>query len=502
MVAPQPSASAILWRRVNDHLEVFWVQRDARLAFAGGFYAFPGGRVDAADANAPVLQTIAPEETAHLSACARELFEETGVLCVRDADGARPSVSADERRALRRDLTERSPKSGERPGRFADLLRARGLAVDARDFAFAGRWITPRFMPIRFDARFYLVECPANETADVWEGELTHGEWIRPEVALARWRAGTALLHPPARHCLEVLAEDGPTPRGLERLRNPPDVDAESVAKRIDFQQGVLLIPLRTPTLPPWTHTNAFLLGEDALVLIDPGSPYPEEQAVLSGALRALASEGRRLTEILLTHWHHDHVAGAETIARETGARIVAHRETAARAGLRVDRLIDDGASWSLGSHRWRALYTPGHTRGDLCLLDESSGALLAGDTVAGMGTVVIDPPDGDMTDYVRSLERLATLQLRTIYPAHGPAIADGPAKITEYIRHRADREAQIARALAQRGRATPAELVADVYTDVSPALHPIAARSVLAVLEKLERAGKVRRAGSFFESV
>ena len=497
--ALKDSASAVLWRRsVGGDLEVFWAQRDARLSFAGGFYAFPGGRVDAADAAAPVRGADG-QARALLAACARELFEETGVLVARGPDGARASVPDAERRELRRLLTERSPKGGERPHLFAELLRARGLAVDAADFADAGRWVTPPFNPIRFDARFYLVEAPPCETAEVWEGELTHGEWIRPAAALAAWEAGRALLHPPAKHVLAVMNEDGPTPAGFERLRHPPDVDADHVAQRIDFQAGLLFVPLRSPTLPPWTHTNAFVLGDESLVLVDPGSPYPEEQAFLSGALHALENQGRRLTEVVLTHWHHDHVAGAVAIAREAGAKIAAHSETASRVDFKVDRLVEDGETWKLGRHSWRALHTPGHTSGHLCLLDDATGALVAGDTVAGSGTVVVDPPDGDMAEYMRTLERLAALDVRTIYPAHGPAVPDGPAKLAEYRAHRLAREAQVVAALSANAGAAPLELVPAVYTDVPAEMFPIAARSVLAILLKLEQEGRARRTGDNF---
>src|SRR5262249_23789008 len=151
------------------------------------------------------------------------------------------------------------------------------------------RWVTPPFLPTRFDARFFLVELPQGASAEIWPGELADGEWIRPEDALARWDDGSALLHPPAWHTLRSLALPQAQERPeavLEVLRDPPNSPwklpvEEHVVQRMEFQRGLVLVALRTPTLPPATHTNTMLLGEEQLWVVDPGSPWAEEQAVL-----------------------------------------------------------------------------------------------------------------------------------------------------------------------------------------------------------------------------
>src|SRR5437899_5728253 len=199
----RPAATVVLHRPGASGLEVFWVRRGEQLRFAGGFYAFPGGRVDAADAALPLAndEGLPASEAACIAAAARELFEETGV---RVAPGA-ARVPADARRAGREMLVRREmPRAKE--GAFADFLAAHGLTVDARAFTPAGRWVTPPAMPVRFDARFYLAELPRGESAEVWPGELVDGEWVRPEAALRRWEEGSALLHPPAWHTLRSLA--------------------------------------------------------------------------------------------------------------------------------------------------------------------------------------------------------------------------------------------------------------------------------------------------------
>ena len=526
--ASRPAASVVLVRRGPLGLEVFWVRRGEQLRFAGGFFAFAGGRVDAADAALPVdpagsggaEEPLAPEERACIAAAARELFEETGVLAVPGA-GRVPEA---ERRRVRAALTERppagtpgAPRAAAAPpagSPFFTLLAAHGLRIDARWFAPAGRWLTPPSVPTRFDTRFYLVELPPGEAALVWPGELADGEWITPRGALARWDDGSALLHPPAWHTLRCLAEPGPAAgdarAALPHLQNPSTavwklpIDG-FVVERMEFQRGVILVPLRTPTLPPATHTNCLLLGDDRLAVVDPGSPWPEEQAVLDKTLDLLAQEGRLAAEIVLTHYHHDHVAGAMTLSARLGLPIAAHARTAALlAGeVRIDRLIADSEPLGYGPRGWRALHLPGHTQGHLCWIEEGTGAVIAGDLVASGSTVVIDPPEGDMGDYLQSLERLLASGPGTIYPAHGQVVPAGAALLQRYVAHRLEREEKVAESLREgflaAGPRLPAELVPAAYRDVAPELHGLAERSLLAHLFKLVKDGRATESAGRF---
>ncbi|HLJ80523.1 MAG TPA: MBL fold metallo-hydrolase, partial [Ktedonobacterales bacterium] len=160
-----------------------------------------------------------------------------------------------------------------------------------------------------------------------------------------------------------------------------------------------------------------------------------------------------------------------------------------------ADATLADGDVVHVGERRLRALHTPGHRFDHLCFLLEDAGALFAGDLVAGVGTVVIAPPEGDLLDYMASLRRLLALDLQTILPAHGPAIEQPQALLAQYIAHREDRERQVLAGLAN-GPSTVAALVEGIYTDVDPKLHPVAALSVTAHLQKLEREGRVAREG------
>jgi glyoxylase-like metal-dependent hydrolase (beta-lactamase superfamily II)/8-oxo-dGTP pyrophosphatase MutT (NUDIX family) len=473
---PRAASAIILWREGATGREVFWVRRGKNLRFAGGFCAFPGGKVDRADEAIPIAGAAGLEAALLVSAC-RELFEETGILF---AEGAE-RLSTEARAALRRELL------GGRP--LADLLAQADLRLDPSALTPAGRWVTPSTVPVRFDARFFLAQPPPGQEAVVWPGELTDGGWISCAEALSLWRTGRVLLHPPNRWAVECLAK-APPPGCLEALRSPPHC-VDFVTQRIDFQENLLLVALRTPTLPPATHTNTYVVGDRELALVDPGSPDPDEQEHLFRVLGGLAAEGRRLTEIWLTHHHSDHVGGLEAVWNRLRVPVRAHPLT----GARMPISCIDTHEGDLLFGRWRALHTPGHARGHLCFWDEGTGALLAGDMVSSVSTIVIDPPEGDMSDYLGSLERLRDLGPRTLYPAHGMPVPDAVGKLEEYLAHRRMREGKVRRALEPGG--TLEEITRRAYDDTPEFLHPLAARSCLASLEKLAREGVARVEGA-----
>jgi glyoxylase-like metal-dependent hydrolase (beta-lactamase superfamily II) len=251
---------------------------------------------------------------------------------------------------------------------------------------------------------------------------------------------------------------------------------------------GIRVLALRTPTLPPATHTNIYLVGPDTgpVAVVDPGSPYPEEQAVLDQVLAGVPPAA-----VLLTHHHGDHIGGATALAERWSVPIVAHPATAERLAGRiaVTELAEDGDV----VYGATALFTPGHAPGHLCFA--VGDAVIAGDLVAGVGTILIEPRDGDMAVYFASLERLLARPPHALLPAHGPAIPDGHAKLREYLSHRRQREAKVCAALRDEPRSL-AELVADVYSDTPRPLWPLAERSLHAHLIKLVHDARAVDAG------
>jgi len=175
---------------------------------------------------------------------------------------------------------------------------------------------------------------------------------------------------------------------------------------------------------------------------------------------------------------------------------IAAHAETAARlaGSVRVDRELADGDEALVAGRALRAVFTPGHAPGHLCFLDVASRALIAGDMVAGVGTILVDPSEGDMIEYLASLERMAALAPTRLLPAHGPMIDDAVGRLRGYVAHRLMREGRVVAALERAGGpATARALVADAYADTPRPLWGLAERSLLAHLVKLEREGRAR---------
>jgi glyoxylase-like metal-dependent hydrolase (beta-lactamase superfamily II) len=237
------------------------------------------------------------------------------------------------------------------------------------------------------------------------------------------------------------------------------------------------------------TGTNTYVVRSDGgrVAVIDPGPVEPSHLA----AIRATAAPLGPIEVILVTHRHLDHLPAAIPLAAETGAPFTGHADLPD-----VQSAIADGDHPIDGL---QAVFTPGHTRDSLCFWAPTDGALFTGDLVAGAGTVVLDDQPDALQDYLGSLERLRTLQPRTLYPGHGPVVQDAVGKLSEYLDHRRRRVQEVLDALATRDAATVDELVAAIYPDVSPRLVPMAARNVRANLDKLLADGLVDRRGEAF---
>lgn len=259
------------------------------------------------------------------------------------------------------------------------------------------------------------------------------------------------------------------------------------------------IVRVLAPNPSPYTleGTNTWIVGEaptasDApgipsatgapVVVIDPG---PEDPAHLDEVAQAA---GPRVAAVLVTHDHPDHAPGAAAFA----ARVVAPLHAFRLAGAEHLR---DGQEVTAGGLTLTAVHTPGHTSDHIVFHVAARGALFTGDAVLGRGTSFIDPPDGDLAQYLRSLARMQELEPRTIYPGHGPVVLRACAKLQEYVDHRAEREQQIVDAISRDFR-TIADVVAEIYAAYPPQVHELAARSVLAHLLKLSAEGRAAHEG------
>ncbi|MEP6901276.1 MAG: MBL fold metallo-hydrolase [Actinomycetota bacterium] len=499
---PKDAAAIILLN--EDESKVLWAQRNPKISFLGGFHAFPGGKVDETDSQI-TIKNCGDKDFAKFIVCAvRELFEEVGVLLVRNGE----KLTKGQRTSLHDDLI-----SGR--SNFGEILADWNLWIDAEDFFDTGFWTTPQFSPVRFKTRFFIAKCPLRQAPYEAITEMLSPEFITPEEALKSWANSEVLISPPVLISLQKLEESFPQKHkdaketdlnistslrlcGEKLLEKSQNCDGK--INYIELNPRIICFPLKTETLPPATHTNCFIVGRKNFVVIDAASKDESEQARLFELIDSFIEKGFSCAGIIVSHLHRDHFGGETALQNHFRAKfgleipISAHKITTESLSGKVefqnfieaDEIIklkdESGAEFEL-----KALHTPGHARGHLCFYDEERGFLLSSDNVVNAGTVLIAPPEGDMTDYLNSLERMKNLpKLRHLCGSHGAAIFDARGKIEEYIEHRLEREKQVLEAF-QNGAKTAKEIAGIIYQNLNSQIFSLAVKSVEAHLEKLK---------------
>jgi glyoxylase-like metal-dependent hydrolase (beta-lactamase superfamily II)/8-oxo-dGTP pyrophosphatase MutT (NUDIX family) len=500
-VSAIPHAASVLLARAPGSAEILLVRRADALRFFGGFFAFPGGKVAPADASvASRPAERGPVQQPALRACRigaiRELFEETGVLLARRPDGSFPASGSDLDHLRREVVAERTT--------FAEALAQLDATPWDADLALVGELITPAFSSLRFATTFFGAHLPPNQTAEVWPGELEEGQWVDAAVLVERWTRGECLVTPPTIGMLQLLAGQ-PVDQAAALLGPLLRSLAAGATHPIHFAPGVQLLPLRTDVLPPSTHTNAYLIGQGSMYLLDPGTTIPEEEARLFAVLDGHQASGRRLTAVVLSHHHPDHTGAAAACADRYAVPVWAHPLTARalEGKVRITRTIQDAESLPLGtapdgSPDWhlRALHTPGHAPGHLAFYEPHYRLLFAGDMVSTMTSVVIAPPDGDLAVYLDSLRHLREYPCRLLLPSHGNGSASPRRTIDECIDHRLKREAQLLE-LLHTGPWRIVDLALEMYRGLPPALMRFAELQILAGLRKLQHEGRAEPNGT-----
>lgn len=500
MSQPRESAVIVPTRGEGTSLEIFWSRRQPHLRFLGGMHAFFGGSVEPNDHVVPMSPSEHPAPR-FFGCAARELFEEGGLLVTTDGlfHSAVPNPRAPELATVREGVLK-----GEID--FERWLSDHDLRVDSSRFSHLGRWITPDFSEIRFDSHFFVVDLDGAECEalavdafgdHLFEKELHRGEWIHPAEALRQWRAGEVFISPPIRFALDALrdAHRGSTARSDQ-------AEQSSLTEISEATGGIYMVPLRSPTIPPATHTNCYLVGDERFVMVDPGSPEPEQNQLLFRLVDEKIDAGGTLEAILLTHHHIDHVAGVSQVLARYDVPVWGHRRTAEQLDetWSIDHFVEHHERIDLGPDSLSALHTPGHASGHLAFHHERTDTLLIGDLVASFGTILVNPPDGHMGDYLDSLERVRELGCSGLFPAHGWVVSEVEAHLTYYIEHRLEREEKVRAALERfRKPATAADLVPDAYDDAPPAVWPIATRSAHAHLIHLAEIGVATMRGERF---
>lgn len=473
-VTPKKAAAAILYERETG--SVLMVQRNEALAFMGGHHAFPGGSVAAQDTGRCVRGTNDTELAGALTTAVRELFEETGVLLVA---GNLPEFEVME--AMRLQVLEH-------PEHFEPFLETHELYIEADKFIPIGRWITPSFAPMRFDTQYFLY-CtdtlhPATPIGQ--DGEITATVWINVCEALDQRAKGHVQMSTPVVFVLRRLAVL-PLDKAIDRLQHTPGF-SDIIHDYIEPAHGIHIVPVQSHTLPPATHTNCVLIGEEELAIIDPGIDDDAAWERFAAHLEEiLAMAGGRLHAVLLTHDHPDHSASVHRLARSYDAPVYAHECCSEK-----DIAIEDGSYIELaGSPPWhiRCLHTPGHHPGHFVFYEEITDTLICGDMVSNPGTIMIDPDSGgDMGAYLNGLEQLSGLSPKLTIPAHGAPLigSQGPELFRKTIAHRRMRESRIRDAIA-RGANTLDAILTIAYDDTPKSLHTLALQQLKAHLIDME---------------
>lgn len=423
--------------------KILLVQRHVNAPAFPGYWACPGGKVEPDEAPPPARTDFCGLEGDLIAALQRELHEELGI-----------------------DI-------------FALKCRVHRL----------GNALTPASSPRRFDTDFFRIDFDSMPEITLDRHEHQQMRWEDPRYFHDAYYQGELLCVAPLQRLLDALVQDY-WAKSIPLIGHRP-----GQAFGLDLVEpihGLRLLPLRSNTLIPATHTNAFLLGDSAeeRILVDPSPANDKVYEQLTGFLGEWGAPAR----IFLSHHHPDHHERAPKLARELGipvAMSAATRDNILRRwgapyleGIRVELVADgDVLCQTLGSPV-SAIGVPGHDNGHLALMPESRQWMIVGDLYQGVGTVVIGKPEGNMSDYFASLRRVIELDPQVTVPSHGIALP-GVLQVEKTLAHRQQRETRISQ-LRDDGLGVD-DILASEYAQVPQPLWPLARMNIEAHLEKID---------------
>lgn len=501
---PRPASTTLVLRDGPDgHLEVLLLRRHAKASFMPGHYVFPGGIVDPEDSD--------PATWAHSDETAAAAAARLGL----------PAGQAGHAIAALRECHEEC-------GLWLGAAQPDGRWHVSALWPWA-HWVSPRGLPQRYDTRFFIVAAPASQVPQHDAREMDASCWVRPDLALQQRElplafvtrrmlgslapfdtVAAALAQASQGHPLEVvhprraLDAEGATqllhpghPAYAEVERLDPNGGGRARAaivagEPVRIGEAVWRVTAPNPGRMTGPGTNSYLLGRDGgWVVIDPG---PLDEAHVD---TLMTLTGGRVQAVLVTHTHVDHSPAAARLAALTGAPRVGlppPRHGRQDATFVPQTVPADGQCFDWAGLRLEAVLTPGHASNHVCWWLAEEALLFTGDHLMQGSTVVIDPPDGDMAVYLDSLRRLPgrLLSLAWLAPGHGFLVGHPQRAIAHLLRHRQAREDKVLAALATGEPRSLERLLPRVYDDVAAALGPVAERSMLAHLLKLQCEGTV----------
>jgi glyoxylase-like metal-dependent hydrolase (beta-lactamase superfamily II)/8-oxo-dGTP pyrophosphatase MutT (NUDIX family) len=538
--AVRQAATVVVLRRADAGMQVLLMRRAPREGdIHSGASVFPGGLLDAADAEGSRLCSglddvqassrlgLPSGGLAYWFAAMRECFEEAGLLYAAAMDRSHLDAAQLAQIAAQRDALNR------REVTMDDICRRFGIHLAAERIAYLDHWLTPPGVPKRYDTRFFVAEAPDLQVATQDDHETDAQQWLTPAEGLERRKE--LKLAPPTWKILELLHRLGTVDAVLAHARALTDVpcimprlatgskglkpvmpDEPPYAEigRVDpdghGQYSYELAPARPVRLSPrlirvtanngsimtGPGTNCYLIGGGAAnewAALDPG---PTDDAHVQAIVDAAPGPIRW---IFVTHTHKDHSPAAQALQRRTGAQLLGMAALHAEwqdTDFQPDVPLAGGEVFTLpGDSTLRVIHTPGHAGNHLCYLLDEERLLFTGDHVMQGSTVVINPPDGDMGAYIKSLRELMELDLDWLAPGHGFLMPRPRQAMQQIVAHRLKREAKVLQAFGSRAPYSMDQLLATVYDDVPPKLHAMARRSLLAHLLKLRDDGRLAEA-------
>lgn len=540
-VPARDASTLLLLRDCADGtgFEVLMTRRADQGIFANA-YVFPGGGLEDQDANPGnhVLARVRPgmveiggtERITQALAGIRETFEELGILLAYDRAGQ--PVPAAEVQQL------------DRKASLYEQCRARGWSLAVDQLWYLAHWTAPLNLPKRFNVPFLVARMPEGQTAVADETEQFEPTWIRPQQALERFEEKRLFILFPTLSTLQRLTGYADTQAVLDALRSEkplwhahpragylkgqdtryletdmaygelemvhPDGQAAhhldwQFEKAVPLRKNLMRLTAPNPGMMTGPGTNSYLVGDahTGYIAIDPGPNDAEHLQRLHDAA------GGDIRYIVCTHSHPDHSPGASPLqamvllsghARPPIMGLPSAPTARNNSRFRPEVTLQDGERITLRgqgeegeiTHTLQAIFTPGHAANHLCFLLVEDALLFSGDHILNGSTTVISPPDGNMIDYLDSLDRLHALclehDIRYILPAHGYVLGFAQHQITRLKAHRLAREAKVHQAMRTKPDGSIQDWVAIAYADTPPALWPVAQQSLLAHVERIQK--------------
>ena len=481
---PRPSAAAVISRNSGEDMEILLCHRVSEVPSFPDFWAFPGGgisRVDRKVAESNPSWFSEREDREWLIALLREMLEEVGVAP--DGNGEFVNVEVEIIDRVNEDKSE-----------WSKLVFENKLSIDNFNPSLITQRTTPPVAPIRHRNRFYHVATGDNSIEPKFPSgrtEFDEFQWWKPNELLDAWLSHEVKLPPPQVTLIRDIVDLGFS----ELAKNPP-----SGYHRIEYANGVELVPIPTDTLPPATHTDCYVLGHPggSRILVDPAARSIEALEILRNKVAEIEESGSRIIGTVFTHKHPDHIGDLGKISKIYHAPIFASEETLSfleRYPSRWSRILREGVNIEIDDETWSVIETHGHCPGHICLVGEAG--IVSGDNAVLFGTILVPSSDGNMNEYLAGLERLRDLDPSLLFPGHGPMVANPRRLLTRYLNHRKKRHLRVLNAvkvMEDYGGGTLESITREAYAD-TPDAHPnLAMDQTYSHLLALEESGNIRQ--------